>query len=489
MIKEKGEVKTYQNFINGKWVDGSAKEYYQVYNPADRDDVIGKFPLSTAADVAKAIDSAHEQFQSWKKVPASKREEYIRRFAQVLDENKERLAEAATREQGKIYKEALGEPTRGVKESLYVAGEAVRLEGIVRPSDSYGLTNIVERVPIGVVATISPWNFPVLNPIRKIVPALACGCTVVFKPATSTPLTGVILAELFEKAGFPPGAVNLVMGSGGKIGDAIVGNPLVKGISFTGSTKVGIHINQVAAANFTKMQMEMGGKNAVIVADCKDLKRIADQIVDAAFINAGQRCTSISRVIVLKKHAAEIEKNVVEKAKQTKVGNGMDPQSTMGPIIDQAALNSIAEYVKSAKAEGAEIIFGGNKLTGGVYDLGNYFEPTIITNVTPEMKVAKEEIFGPVLTINHVDSFEEAINVCNNTEYGLTASLCTENMEFAYDFVQKVECGMVRVNNLGSSAAHMPFGGTKHSGLGPFSIGSTNMDFYTNSKVIYMQYK
>jgi acyl-CoA reductase-like NAD-dependent aldehyde dehydrogenase len=483
------DIKTYQNFINGQWVAPSSGEYYQVSNPAVKDEVVGKFPLSTPADVDKAVTAAHERFQEWKNVPASKREEYIRRFAQVLDENKERLALAATQEQGKIYKEALGEPARGVTESLYVAGEAVRLEGIVRPSDSIGLTNVLERVPIGVVAAISPWNFPVLNPIRKIVPALTAGCTVVFKPATSTPLTGVILAELFEKAGFPPGTVNLVIGSGGKIGDALVGNPLVKGITFTGSTKVGRHINQIAAVNFTKMQMEMGGKNAVIVADCNNLEKVAGQIVNAAFINAGQRCTSISRLIVLAKHADEIEKFVVAKAKQIKVGNGMDPQSTMGPVINQDALETIAAYIDFAVKEGAKIIFGGKKLTGGVYDQGYYFEPTIITNVTPQMKVAREEIFGPVLTIHRVDSFAEALDVCNDTEYGLTATLCTENMEYCYDFIHKIECGMVRVNNLGSSAAHMPFGGTKLSGLGPFSIGSTNMDFYTNSKVIYTQYK
>jgi aldehyde dehydrogenase (NAD+) len=237
------------------------------------------------------------------------------------------------------------------------------------------------------------------------------------------------------------------------------------------------------------MQLEMGGKNAIIIADCKELKKVASEIVAAAFINAGQRCTSISRVIVLDKHAAEIEKFVVEKTKQLNVGNGMDPQVTMGPVIDEAALNLIWEYIQSATAEGGRIILGGNRLTGGIYDKGTYFEPTVITDVRPEMKVAREEIFGPVLTIHRVASFAEAIEVCNNTEYGLIATLCTENLEYCYDFIHKVECGMVRVNNLGSSAAHMPFGGTKHSGLGPFSIGSTNMDFYTHSRFIYMQYK
>jgi acyl-CoA reductase-like NAD-dependent aldehyde dehydrogenase len=483
------DIKTYRNFINGEWVEASSKETYDVLNPANKGEVVGRFPLATEQDVEKAIVSAHEAFQSWRKVTASERAEYIYRFIQLLDDNKERLARALTQEQGKPYKESFTEASRGVKELRYIVGEAARLEGITLPSDRVGVTNTVIRVPIGVVAAIAPWNFPVLTPLRKIVPALIAGCTVVFKPASDTPLTAVILTELFEKAGLPAGTINLIMGNGRKVGDTLVSHPMMKGVSFTGSTSVGRHINKAAAANFTKVQLEMGGKNPVVVADYADLEHAATQIVGSAYTNAGQRCTAISRVIVLEKQADELERLIVEKVKKYKVGNGMDSQTNIGPVVNQEALDTIAEYVRLAQDEGAKILCGGKSLTGGIYDLGYYFEPTVITNVTAEMRVAKEEIFGPVLTINRVQSFQEALEVCNHTEYGLTAAIFTDNPEWSYDFTADVESGMIHINNGTISEGHMPFGGVKNSGHGPFSIGQTNKDFYTELKVIYTQYK
>lgn len=485
---EHSEIITYKNFINGEWVEPASQECYPVYNPANKKELVGYFPLSAESDVEKAVQAAHDRFASWKNLSPSERTEFIYRFVRILDENKERLAEAATKEQGKLYKESLGEPTRGVKEMVIVAGEALRLEGIARPCDSKRTTNTAQRVPIGVVAAITPWNFPILTPLRKIVPALVAGCTVVFKPASSTPLTAVILTELFEKAGLPAGALNLVIGQGSKIGNALVSNPLVKGITFTGSTNVGRNINKMVSPNFTKVQLEMGGKNAAVVADYKDLEGVASKIVAAAYTNAGQRCTSISRVIVLESQAEELEKWIVEKAGRIKVGNGMDKEVQMGPLVNQEALNTIQEYMKSAVEQGAKIALGGNIMTGGIYDAGYYFEPTVITGVTPGMRVAREEIFGPVLCVLRAASYEEAIRLCNDTEYGLTASVFTDSMPFTYDFTQKVEVGMIRVNNLGVSGGNMPFGGVKHSGLGAFSIGSTTMDFYTNTKVVYIEY-
>ncbi|NLZ52578.1 MAG: aldehyde dehydrogenase [Thermoanaerobacteraceae bacterium] len=488
MSLNKTEIKTYQNFIDGEWVDGSSKEFYQVFSPANKNEIVGNFPLSTERDVEKAVYSAHRQFKKWKCLGPSERAEYIYRFIEILDKNKERLAEAATKEQGKVYKEALSECTRGIKELRIVAGEGIRLEGIARPSDSKRTTNVAERVPIGVIAAITPWNFPILTPLRKIAPALVAGCTVVLKPASNTPLSSVIIAELFEKAGLPPGTLNLVIGEGKKVGEALVSNPLVKGVTFTGSTSVGRQINKIAAANFTKVQLEMGGKNAAVVANYKDLSGLAPQIVKAAYTNAGQRCTAISRVIVLENQAEELENLIVDSAKKLKIGNGMDPQVDMGPLINQNAVETMEKYVELAKQEGAKIKLGGKKLTGGIYDNGHYFEPTVITNVTQDMRIAKEEIFGPILAIIRVSSYEEAIEVCNNTEYGLTASVFTDDIAFSYDFTQNVEVGMVRVNNLGVSGGNMPFGGVKNSGLGPFGIGSTTMDFYTNMKVIYISY-
>lgn len=483
------ETKVYKNFIHGAWVDGSTGEYYQIVNPGNTDDTVGSFPLSTVEDIDRAVVSAHEAFQSWRKVPASERAEYIYRFIALLDENKERLAEALCREQGKPYKEAFTEAARGVKEMRYVAGEAARLEGITLPSDRIGVTNTVVRVPIGVVAAITPWNFPILTPLRKIVPALIAGCTTVLKPASQTPLTAVILTELFEQAGLPAGTVNLVTGSGRKVGDALVSHPLVRGVSFTGSTHVGRSINKLAAENFTKVQLELGGKNPVVVADYANLERAAAEIVNSAYTNAGQRCTAISRVIVLERHAEQLEQLIVEKVKQYRVGNGMDLATQIGPVVSGDAVNTIQDYMKSAQEEGASIIIGGRRLTGGIYDKGYYVEPTVITQVTPEMRVAKEEIFGPVLVVIRVASFEEAVRVANDTEYGLTASIFTDQLEWAYDFTEDVESGMIHINNGTISEGHMPFGGVKHSGHGAYSIGQTNKDFYTELKVVYTQYK
>ncbi len=478
----------FQNYIDGTWTDASDGKTYETYSPGNTTEVVGQFPLSTPDDAARAVDAAHRSFLTWKNLSPSERTSYIYRFVELLGDNKERLAEAAVLEQGKVYREALAEPTRGTKELLITAGEALRLEGIARPSDSKRTTNVADRVPIGVIAAISPFNFPILNPLRKIVPALVSGCTVVFKPATVTPLTAVIITELFDKAGLPPGALNLLTGSGRTVGAALVGNPLVRGVSFTGSTEVGRNINRMAAENFAKVQLEMGGKNAAVVVNYRDIKDVAPKIVKAAFSNAGQRCTAISRVIVHESQAAELEKLLAESAGRMKVGPGTEEGVDMGPITSADAVKTMEEYVESARKEGATIAIGGTRLTGGVYDKGHYFAPTVITGVTPTMRVAREEIFGPVLSVLRVKSKEEAIAVCNDTEYGLTASLFTDDLSYTYDFEEEVEVGMVRINNLGVSGGNMPFGGTKHSGLGPFGIGSTTMDFYTDMKVKYREY-
>ncbi|ARK28653.1 aldehyde dehydrogenase family protein [Halalkalibacter krulwichiae] len=479
----------YKNFINGEWVEGSSKEVYEVTNPADKNEVVGKFPLSTEADVDKAVQSANQAFDSWRKVPASERAAYVYRFIELLDQNKERLANALCKEQGKPLQEALTEATRGVSEMRFVAGEAVRLDGTTLPSDRRGVINMAVRVPIGVVAAITPWNFPVLTPLRKVIPALVCGCTVVLKPATDTPLTSLIITELLEEAGLPAGTVNLVIGRGRKVGDALVGHPLVKGVSFTGSTQVGRNINATAAKNFTKVQLELGGNNPAVVADYSDLEGATTQIVGGCYGNAGQRCTAIGRVIVLDKHADELEKLIVEKASALKVGNGLESETKIGPVISESARQTLVDYMETAKKEGANIVLGGRSLTEGQFENGYYFEPTIISGVTPDMVVAKEEIFGPVLIIIRVSSFEEAIKVSNDTEYGLTSSVFTDDMNLAYRYMEDVESGMVHINNGTVSEGHMPFGGVKNSGLGPYSIGGTNKDFYTELKVTYIQHR
>ncbi len=479
----------YLNFINGEWVEPGSGNYYDVYNPAANDDLIGKFPLSTEEDVEKAVMSADKAFGRWSKSTITERTKTMYEFIRLCEENVDKLAEALCLEQGKPLKEALGETKRGIEEVYYATGEAARLEGITLPSTRENVRNSVLRVPIGPIAAITPWNFPVITPLRKIVPALIAGCTVVFKPASSTPFAATLIIDLLDKAGFPAGVVNLIVGKGSKVGNALVSNPLIKGISFTGSTKVGESINVAAARNFTRVQLEMGGKNPAVVAEYSDLEDAASQIVSAAFSNAGQRCTAISRVIVLEKHRVELEDLIVDKVKDFNVGKGMDDKTDIGPIIDKSALESISAYVEGARSAGANVKIGGNIISGGIYDEGSYYEPTVLTEVTPDMEVAKEEIFGPVLVVISVKDFEEALAVSNDTQYGLAAAVFSDKIDYINEFIDKEKTGMINVNHGTASEMHMPFGGTKNSGYGPFSIGTTNKYFFTEPRVVYTKFK
>jgi aldehyde dehydrogenase (NAD+) len=483
------EASTYSNFLDGKWVAPSTGEYYPDVNPADTGDVIGHFPLSSTQDADAAVSAAHRAFGTWSRLLPQERCGYVRRFVDLLARNTQRIGQALCREEGKTLKEAVGEPARGVVECEYFLGEGQRLEGITMPSDRKGVTSVATRVPIGVVAAISPWNFPFLTPLRKIIPALVTGNTVVFKPAYDTPHCGVLLMELFEEAGLPPGVVNMVMGKGSRIGDAICGNPMVRGITFTGSTSVGRRINTMAAPNFTRVQLEMGGKNPCIVADCHDLDRAAKDIAAAAYAVTGQRCTSISRVIALSKHAEELEARIARKAGEYVLGNGKDAGVTMGPVINAGAGEAILGYIEGARRVGARVVLGGGRRVGGDYDKGFYVEPTLIADVRPTMRVAVEEVFGPVLAFLRVDTFDEALEIANDSEYGLAASLFSDNLEYIGRFQREIETGMTHVNHGTVTDGCMPFGGTKNSGLGPFSKGATNKDLYTTYRVSYVQYQ
>ncbi len=479
----------YRNFINGVWSEPTGGEYYSLVNPGNSDDAIGSFPLSRNDDVDKAIGAAAKAFTEWGKTLPDQRAQLIYSFIGILEKNVQRLGEVLCREQGKTLAESVGEVSRGVKECRYIVGEATRLEGISLPSERPNVSNTVMRVPIGVVAAITPWNFPILTPIRKIIPALVAGCTVVFKPAYDTPLCGVELVKLLEEAGFPKGVVNLVIGKGSAIGDALSRDPRVAGISFTGSTEVGRRINVNAAGHFAKMQLEMGGKNPAIVAEYSNLAFAATQICAAAFANAGQRCTAISRVIVTEAQAAELEKLLSAKVAGYTVGFGMDKNTQIGPVINAKAGEDIMGYIKGSVEEGGTIAVGGNRLSGGVYVKGFYIEPTLITNVTPNMKAATEEIFGPVLVVIRVKDFAEALHVANNTRYGLAAAVFTDRQDHVFDFMRDMETGMAHINHGSVSESFMPFGGVKESGHGVFGIGQTNKDFFTTWKVVYNQFK
>jgi aldehyde dehydrogenase (NAD+) len=356
------------------------------------------------------------------------------------------------------------------------------------PSDRKGVVSVANRVPLGVVAAIAPWTFPFLTPLRKIMPALVTGNTVIFKPASETPHCGVMLMEMFDQAGMPPGVVNMVIGKGSEVGDAISGHPLVRGITFTGSTAVGHRINELASKNFTKCQLEMGGKNPAIVVNYKNLSSAATQLSSGGFALAGQRCTVLSRVIVVKDQAEELENLIAEHMKTFVMGDGMDPNVVIGPVMNKKAGEDILAYIQSARDEGAVIKVGGKRLSGGIYDKGFWIEPTLITNVKPAMKVAVEEIFGPVLVILRADSFEEALAIANDTKYGLAASIFTDDLDKIYTFQQEIEAGMVHINHSTVTDGTMPFGGVKHSGIGQFSKGKTNKDFFTQLKVVYTKY-
>ena len=479
----------FDNFINGAWVAPTGGAYYQLHNPGKNDEALGSFPLSQPGDVDTAVAAAKTAFAEWGKMLPDQRAKYVYAFIDLLEKNVQHLGEVLCREQGKTLAESVGEASRGVKECRYVIGEATRLEGMSLPSERANVTNTAVRVPIGVVAAITPWNFPILTPLRKIVPALVAGCTVVFKPAYDTPLCGIELMKLFEQAGLPKGVLNLVIGKGSVMGDALSDHPDIAGISFTGSTGVGRRINERAASHFAKIQLEMGGKNPALVANYANLEFAATQICNAAFANAGQRCTAVSRVVVVESQAEALEKLLVAKVRAYKVGYGMDAGTQIGPVVNEKAGKDIMAYIESARKEGATVAAGGNRLTGGVYDKGFYIEPTLITGVTPKMTVAVDEIFGPVLSVIRVKDFAEGLAVCNDTQYGLSTCVFTDEQANIFDFMRDAEAGMVHINHGSVSESFMPFGGVKASGLGNFGIGSTNKDFFTTWKVIYNQFK
>ena len=482
------ELQKYKNYINGKWTEPTGGKYYEKANPADRSDIIGLFPLSDKKDAIDAVVGAHEAFQTWGKMLASERERYILKFIDLIDGKADEIAKVIVREAGKTYKDAKSEPARAIVESRYNLGEASRLEGITMPSDRVGVTSTANRVPLGVVSAINPWNFPFMTPVRKIIPALACGNTIVFKPASDTPLSGIMLTELFDAAGFPPGVINMVIGSGSDIGDTISSHTLVRGVTFTGSTAVGTRINTLAAENFAKVQLEMGGKNPAIVAGCKDLKKAAYTLADAAMGLSGQRCTSISRVVIMEDEADEFENYVVERISTYVIGGGMRDDAFYGPVITEAAGEKIMNYIEGARKEGATVKYGGKRLTGGEYDGGFFIEPTLLTQVKPTMTVAIDEVFGPVLCVIRVKSIEEAIKVANDTKYGLSSCLFSDVDANKFAYIRDIQSGMAHINHGTVTDGCMPFAGVKASGLGSPSKGSTGKDFFTQYKMVYVQY-
>jgi acyl-CoA reductase-like NAD-dependent aldehyde dehydrogenase len=477
----------HQNYIAGRWVPAEGGDHYQSHNPACPSQIVGEFPRSGAADVEAALASAGTARATWNQTQAPQRAAILLRFSQLLMDSRDELARIITLEQGKALCESVGEVTRAAAEAVFAAGEAVRLSGQTFPSERPGFTCYTVLQPVGVVAAITPWNFPVVSPVRKIAPALACGNSVVLKPASLTPWSAVFITNLLEKAGLPPGVLNLVIGSG-DCGEHLISDARVRGISFTGSTAVGIRIAERVAPRMAKVQLELGGKNPAIVLECEDLDGAAQEIVAAAFLCSGQRCTALSRVIVEESQADPLTEQLKIHMVKIQVGNGLDPHTTMGPLVSQGQMETVAGYVRKGLEDRATLVVGGRPLVKDPCAEGYFYAPTLFDHVSPNSALALEEIFGPVLPLIRVQSPDEAFEVANSTRYGLAASLFTDNRHLAHEFIQRMESGMVHINHGTASQAHVPFGGVKDSGQGAFSIGPTVKDAFTNVKTVYIKW-
>lgn len=475
-----------KNYINGRWCAASSGKTQQRSNPADSSRIIGEYPVSDGIDAKSAVDAAHTALAMWKKVPGPKRALYLQEAVKNVRERVGEIACGLTLEQGKPLHEARSEVLRGIEEMEYWVGEGCRIEGRQLPSAKDGAVCYTVREPIGVVSAITPWNYPFIPSIRKICPAIVYGNTVVLKPASLTPFTSAIIIECFAKAGFPPGVVNMVVGSGTSIGEILCEDPFVRGITFTGSCDIGRRIMEGAAKHGAKLQLEMGGKNPAVVFESADLELAASNISARAFTCSGQLCVSISRVIVQDIVAAKLISLLKEKIGKIVVGNGVENGVTMGPLVSKEHLESVMTYVQKGIKEGATLVMGGELLSGSGYSKGNFMSPALFTNVDPESTLGQEEVFGPVLSIMTFRSFEEALEIANGVRYGLASCCYTGRLDEALKYVRCAEAGMVQVNLPTYVDAWAPFGGFKESGFGSHEVGYTNVEFFTEQKTIYL---
>jgi aldehyde dehydrogenase (NAD+) len=481
--------KTFKNYINGEWVDSVTKRTFENRNPANFREVLGTFPKSNEEDVKRAIDSAKEAYKKWRLIPAPRRAEILFKVADLIVKRKEELARQMTQEMGKILKETRGDVQEAIDMTFYMAGEGRRQFGQTTPSELPNKFNMCIRQPLGICAMITPWNFPMAIPSWKIMPALVLGNTIVFKPATDTPMSAYNFVKIMEDAGIPKGVVNLITGSGREVGVPIMKSDDVKVVSFTGSTEVGRTISEICASSFKHVHLEMGGKNAIMVMDDAKIDLAVDGAIWGGFGTTGQRCTAASRVIVHKAVYKEFIDRFVARAKALKVGSGLDPQTEMGPSVNEDQLNTVMEYVKIGKDEGAKLLCGGNRLTQGAYAYGWFHEPTIFGDVDPKMRIAVEEIFGPVVSVIPCDSLEEAIEISNGTKYGLSGSIYTQDINKAFTAIRDVYTGIFYVNasTIGAEV-HLPFGGTNQTGNGHREAGIAALDVFSEWKSIYIDF-
>lgn len=482
-------MRVYKNFIGGDFTPSSTHRQSPNENPADRTHVLGQVPLSTSEEARAAVEAASEAYSEWRSTPAPVRGRIVGRAADLLRNDADAMARILTTEEGKSLSESRGEILRSINVLEFNAGQARRMTGETLPSELPHNLIYTVRQPLGVVGVITPWNFPVAIPAWKIAPALVAGNTVVFKPATSTPETATRLVELFAEAGVPKGVLNMVLGSGSVVGEAVVSHPNVKAVSFTGSNSVGLRLYEQGSRRGLPVQCEMGGKNPVVVLEDADLSLAVEATLQGAFGSTGQRCTATSRAVVVNAVADAFVETLVERTGKLRLGRGDDESTDVGPVVDKGQFETILSYIRLGREEGADLLVGGRKAEGAGLEDGYFIEPTIFDRTRPEMRIIQEEIFGPVLSIQRVRDFDEAIEVANNVPFGLSSSIFTNDASKIFRFVDSIETGITHINSPTTGGeAHVPFGGIKATGIGDREQGSTTLDFYTELKVVYIDY-
>ena len=485
---EKRIMQRFKNYINGQWVEPQSREYFQNISPANIEDVIGEFPLSGQADVDAAAKAAKDAFKMWKNMPAPKRGDILRKVGDIFNRRKEELARIMTREMGKPTFETEGDVQEAIDTAYYSASETRRLFGHTAPSEMPNKMNLSFRVPIGVVGVITAFNFPMAVPSWKILPAIAAGNTVVYKPSKDTPHSGVVFAEIMEEAGVPAGVFNVLLGKG-NMGNMIVEHKDIQVIGFTGSTEIGCKIGEIGGRLNKKISLEMGGKNAQIIMDDANLELAIEGVLWGAFGTTGQRCTATSRLIVHKNVYDKVISILAEKASALKLGDGLIKGNEVGPVVHENSLNNVIKYCKIALEDGARLVCGGERATEGDLAKGYFFKPTIFADVTKDMRLFNEEVFGPVLAVTKCESLEDAIELQNHCDFGLSSSIYTKDVNAAFQAIRDIEAGITYINSPTIGAeAHMPFGGVKGTGNGHREGGWTVFDIFTEWKTVYIDY-
>ena len=482
-------MKTYKNFIAGKWAEPSTGDYFENRNPADWNDLIGKFPLSAKADVDRAVKSAQKGFEIWRSTPAPARGDVLRRVGDIMSTRKEEMADLMTREMGKPLQETRGDVQEGIDTAYYAAMEGRRLFGHTVPSELRNKWAMSFRRPIGIAGLITPFNFPLAIPTWKMFPALVCGNAVVLKPAEDVPHTSTVLVEILLEAGLPPEVIQLVHGLGEAVGKAIVEHPDIPLISFTGSTETGRIVGETCGRMHKRLSLEMGGKNAMIVMDDANLDLALDGVLWGAFGTTGQRCTATSRLLVQSRVHDEMVSRLVDRARAMKLGDGRAKGTDVGPLVNEPALKKVEKYVDIGVAEGADLLTGGRRAKGKALDSGFFFEPTIFARVEQGMRIEQEEIFGPVLSVVRFDTADEAFAINNGVKYGLSSSVYTSNVGVAFRALNELDNGITYINapTIGAEA-HLPFGGVKQTGNGHREGGWEVYEFYSETKVGYVDF-